>query len=137
MSIIKASVQINAPADRVWEIISDIDNEPTFWKGTKSVRNISREHDRVVREITIAFKDKKCMQEVVLKPKQSIKATFTKGIIKGTKTIEISSNGSVMLTAIWDIALSGMMVLFSGMISKHIRNGTEQALDLIKKAAES
>ncbi len=137
MSIIEASVRINAPADRVWEIISDIDNEPKFWKGTKSVRNISRESNMVVREVTIAFKDKKCMQEVVLEPKRRIRATFTKGIIKGTKTVEMSSDGNVVLSARWDIALSGMMGLFSGMISKHIRSGTEQALDLIKKAAES
>ena len=40
---IKTSVMINSNVDKIWDVISDIDNEPKFWKGTKSVRNISKE----------------------------------------------------------------------------------------------
>jgi len=35
MAIIDTSIGINAPGDRVWDIISDLDNEPKFWRGTK------------------------------------------------------------------------------------------------------
>jgi len=34
MAIIDTSIDINAPVDRVWDIISDLDNEPKFWKCT-------------------------------------------------------------------------------------------------------
>jgi hypothetical protein len=32
--------------------------------------------------------------------------------------------------------LSGMMGMFTGMIKKHVKNGTEQALHAIKEEAE-
>ena len=89
MAKIEVSVNINSTIDNVWNIISDIDNEPRFWKGTKEVKNISKDGNIVNREITIAFKDKKCMQIVTLSPKEKIQADFTKGIIKGTKTVTI------------------------------------------------
>ncbi len=137
MAIIEASVQINAPAEKVWNIISDLDSEPKFWKGTKEVRNISKEGNVVTREITIAFKDSKCMQMVTLYPKEKIQALFTKGIINGTKTVTlIPKEGGVSLEAMWDIKLSGMMGMFTGMVKKHIQSGTEQALQSIKQEAE-
>ena len=40
MAEIKTSVTINSTLEKVWDVISDIDNEPKFWKGTKEVRNI-------------------------------------------------------------------------------------------------
>ena len=57
MTEINASVIINSNIDKIWDIISDINNEPEFWKGTKSIRNISQEGNTTKREITIAFKD--------------------------------------------------------------------------------
>lgn len=137
MAEIRASVEINAPLERVWNIVSDLDGEPKFWKGTKEVRNISKENNVVTREITIAFKDSKCMQTVTLYPKEKIDAVFTKGIINGTKTINIQpKDGGTHLEAVWDVKLSGMMGMFTGMVKKHIQSGTEQALQSIKQEAE-
>lgn len=137
MAEIQAQVQIHAPIEKVWKIISDLDNEPKFWRGTKEVRNISKDGNKVKREITIAFKDKKCMQEVTLFPQEKIEAVFTDGVIQGTKSINITpKNDSVNLEAVWDIKLSGMMGMFTGMIKKHIKSGTEQALQSIKEEAE-
>ena len=134
---IRASVEINAPVEKVWNIISDLDNEPKFWKGTKEIRNISKENNVVTREVTIAFKDSKCMQTVTLYPKEKIHAEFTKGIINGTKTVSLKPQGnSTNLEAVWDIKLSGMMGMFTGMVKKHIQSGTEQALESIKQEAE-
>ncbi len=137
MALIEVSVQINAPTEKVWNIISDLDSEPRFWKGTKEVRNISKEGNIVTREITIAFKDSKCMQTVTLYPKEKIQAVFTKGIINGTKTVTLSpKDNDTRLEATWDIKLSGMMSMFTGMVKKHIQSGTEQALQSIKQEAE-
>ena len=41
------------------------------------------------------------------------------------------------LEANWDIKLSGMMGMFTGMIKKHIQSGTEQALIEIKREVEN
>lgn len=137
MAEIRASIEINTPLEKVWSLVSDLDNEPKFWKGTKEIRNISKEGNIVTREVTIAFKDSKCMQTVTLYPKEKIHAEFTKGIINGTKTVSLQPEGnSTHLEAIWDIKLSGMMGMFTGMIKKHIQSGTEQALQSIKQEAE-
>ena len=134
---IQASVEINASRDKVWNIISDLDSEPKFWRGTKEIKNISKEGNVVNREITIAFRDSKCMQKVTIYPNEKIHAEFTKGIIDGTKTISVSMlSNRTRLDVVWDIKLSGMMGMFTGMIKKHIQGGTEQALQSIKQEAE-
>ncbi len=137
MTIIQASIDINAPIEKIWNIISDLDNEPKFWKGTKEVRNISKEENKVNREITIAFRDQKCLQDITLYPKQKIQAEFTKGIINGTKTITLNKKDEgANLETVWDIKLSGIMGMFTGIVKKHIKSGTEQALQSIKQEAE-
>ena len=136
MATIEASTTINAPVDKVWDFVSDIDSEPKYWKGTKQVRNISKEDNRVTREVTIAFKDSKCMQTVTFYPKEKIIAEFTEGILIGTKTIHLAPHESgTKLDAMWDIKLSGMR-MFTGMIKKHVKSGTEQALESIKQEIE-
>jgi hypothetical protein len=137
MTQIKVSIKIKSSIDKVWEIVSDLDNEPKFWKGTKEIHNISKEGNKIKREIIIAFRDSKCLQEVTLYPKERIEALFTKGIIKGKKIIGIKPlENEVILEAMWDMKLSGMMGMFTGMITKHVKSGTEQALQAIKIEAE-
>ncbi len=137
MAVIEVSVEIGAPVDKVWEIVSDIDNEPKFWKGTKETRNISKEGNNIKREITIAFRDQKCLQDVKLYPKEKIEAIFTKGIIDGVKIIKlIPQDGKTTVETKWDIKLSGMMGMFTGMLKNHIKSGTEQALQNIKEELE-
>ena len=62
MATIQVEVEINASVDKVWDVVSDIDNEPKFWKGTKEVKNISKDENTIKREVTIAFRDQKCLQ---------------------------------------------------------------------------
>jgi len=138
MAEIKTSIIINSTQEKIWDVISDIDNEPKFWKGTKEVRNISKDENHISREITIAFRDQKCLQDVTIVPKETIKAVFTEGVIVGEKILTLKKvNDSCELEAIWDVKLSGMMGMFTGMIKKHIKSGTEQALQAIKKEVEN
>ena len=138
MAIIKVEIEIAADESKVWDIISDVDNEPMFWKGTKEVRNISREGNNIIREVTIAFRDQKCLQEITITPKSNISTKFTKGIINGQKIVsQRSYDHRTVLTTTWDIKLTGMMGMFTGMLKKHIKNGTEQAMQSIKERAES
>ncbi|MGY5139809.1 MAG: type II toxin-antitoxin system RatA family toxin [Candidatus Nitrosopumilus sp. Bin_571-38] len=137
MATIEVEIEINSTIDKVWEIVSDIDNEPKFWKGTKEVKNISKEGNTVNREITIAFRDQKCLQQVKIYPKEKIESKFTKGIIEGEKIISITSKGGkTILSTYWDIKLTGMMGMFTNMIKKHIKSGTKQAMQSIKEEIE-
>ena len=138
MAEINTSVDITASVDTVWNIISDLDNEPKFWKGTKETRTISKDGNVITREIIIAFRDSKCMQKITLQPKEKIHAEFTEGIIKGSKTLSLKpKENNLTLEANWDIKMSGLAGMFTGMIKKHIKSGTEQALGSITLEAES
>ena len=138
MAFIDVHIDIISSVDKVWDIISDLDNEPEFWKGTKETKIISREGNVITREIVIAFRNSKCMQKITIYPKEKIYAEFTKGILKGSKTITVKPReGGSLLEVNWDIKMSGLSGMFTGMIKKHIKGGTEQALQSIKLKAES
>ena len=137
MATIKVEIEIDATVEKVWNVVSDIDNEPKFWKGTKEVRNISKEGNTINREVTIAFRDQKCLQQVKIYPKEKIEARFTKGIIDGEKIVSLTTKDEkTVLSTYWDIKLTGMMGMFTGMIKKHIKSGTEQAMQSIKEEIE-
>ena len=51
MVLIHASRDLTASLDSVWDVIADIDREPEFWHGTKSIKNISKTINIVEREV--------------------------------------------------------------------------------------
>lgn len=137
MVAITASREISAPATRVWQIVSDVDNEPKYWHGTKTVNNISKNGNTIEREVTIAFKDSRCRQTVVLYPEKSVDITITEGPLKGTKKVVLTPVGEkTRVDVAWDVKLTGFLGMFTGMVKKHIAEGTEEALDRIAKAVE-
>ena len=137
MVIIKASREVSAPLDRVWDVVGDVDNDPKYWHGTKTVKNINKSGNTIEREVTIAFKDSKCRQTVVINPKKSVEITITEGPMKGTKVVTLSSFGDkIRVEVVWDIKLSGFFGMFTGMVKKHIAEGSDEALERIAKAVE-
>jgi carbon monoxide dehydrogenase subunit G len=130
--------EVSAPLSAVWTIVSDVDNEPTYWHGTKSVNNISKSGNTIEREVIISFKDSRCRQTVViLEHDKSVHITITDGPLKGTKKLSLSSAGDkTRIDVAWDIKLAGFLGMFTGMVKKHIGEGTEEALGRIAKAVE-
>ncbi len=137
MATINASRELSAPLDSVWAIVADVDNEPQYWHGTKTVKNISKNGNTIEREVTIAFKDSKCRQTVVLNPSKSVEIAITDGPLKGTKVVTLNSSGDkTRIDVVWDIKLAGFLGMFTGMVKKHIAEGTDEALARIAKAVE-
>ena len=138
MITVNASREMSAPVDRIWNIVADIDNEPKYWRGTKTVKNISKAENKIEREVTIAFRDSKCRQTVLLNPQKSIEIMITEGPIRGTKTVTLSPLGNLKtrVDVVWNIKLTGFLSIFTGMVKKHIAEGTEEALFRIAKAVE-
>jgi carbon monoxide dehydrogenase subunit G len=131
-----ASKQINAPLSKVWAIMADLDKEPEFWHGTKSIKNIKKSENLVEREVVIAFRNSVCKETVSLNPMKSITTQITDGPIKGKKVVVLHSEGEdlTIVDVEWDIKVSGIMSIFSGVVKKHILEGTEAALDRISRA---
>ncbi|MCY1155041.1 MAG: hypothetical protein MOP49_352 [Nitrososphaera sp.] len=138
MITINASRDVSAPLDRIWNIVADVDNEPRYWHGTKTVKNISKADYKIEREVTIAFKDSKCRQTVLLNPKKSVEIMITEGPIKGTKIVLLNplDNHKTRIDVVWNIKLAGFLGVFTGIVKRHIAKGTDEALVRIAEAVE-
>lgn len=138
MPKIERSIEVLATRDRVWEVISDLDNEPEYWYGTREVRNISRDGNIVNREITQNFRKHRILQKVVLRPKDSIETDYLKGLTEGKKTISIRSDSEDRQTVnvMWDVKFTGVFRLLTPWLKKHTDHGTVSALERIKSAVE-
>jgi carbon monoxide dehydrogenase subunit G len=137
---INTSREILAPLDRVWDIISNIDGEPRYWRDLNAIYNVSKKGNVIEREVTVGFRDLKGRQTVVLYPKKSIELTLTEGPMRGTRIITlIPSSDNEKTTRVnvsWDIKLSDIPLLFRGIVRERIAKATEEALDRIARAVQ-
>jgi carbon monoxide dehydrogenase subunit G len=133
---IKIKLQINAPTEKVWDIISNIDDDPKFWKGTTAIRNLAKDGNVITRETTIG-KVGRCLQTVTLFPKEGINIHLTKGTITGTKDLMLVPVGNAtQLEVALKYKLSGMATFMSGKITKDLQREADEAVQLIKEKAE-
>jgi hypothetical protein len=135
MVLIQASKDITVSLDSVWDVIADIDREPEFWHGTKTIKNISKTGNVIEREVVLAFRNSICREIVELDVKKSIKVEIIEGPIKGKKTIALKTieNNTTRIDVEWDIKINGLFGIFTGVIKKHILKGTEEALERISE----
>ena len=133
MATFHISKEIFAPLDDVWNLVSDVDREPEFWHGTKSVKNIRKEGNVVERETVIAFRNAVCKEIVTLDVKNAIKKRIVNGPIIGTKEIMLTPIGTnqTRVDVKWDITVKGFYGLFMRIIKNHISQGTRDALSRI------
>jgi hypothetical protein len=138
MPKIEYSIEIQASKDRVWDIISDLENEGEYWYGTKDVQTISRNGNQIEREITQKFRNSKIRQKVTLRPKVSIEIRYLKGVTEGVKLISIESlaENRQRIKTFWDIHFTGIYWIMTLFIKRHTTNGTIHALQRIKESAE-
>jgi len=135
---INASQEVQAPLDLVWDIISDVDGEPRYWRDLHAVYNISRNGNVIEREVTVGFRNSKGRQIVELQPKKSIEIRLTEGPMIGTRIMTLipsSSGETTKVNVSWDVKLSGIPLLFRGVVRERIEEGTKEALNRIARAA--
>ena len=142
---INASKEISAPLDRVWDIISNVDDdEPRYWQGLNAVYNVRKKGNIVEREVAGGLRDLKGRQTVVLYPKKAIELTLTEGWMIGTRIIitliPSRSDNEAITTRVnisWEIKLSdNFPLLFRGVVRERIAEATEEAIDRIARAVQ-
>ena len=132
-------IEVRAPRDIVWKVVSDIDNEAEYWHGTREVRNTAREGNVTDRVVVQNFMGTKVRQRVVLTPKESVETKYLEGPTVGTKMVTIHDGGGAVQTgrARWDVRFTGVLWLITPVIRNHIVKGTENALARIKEVSET
>lgn len=133
---IETKIQIAASQDRIWNIVSRIDHDHHYWKGIKSIKNISKDRNFVTREITL-INGSRCFQKVILFPREGIHIRYTKGPMVGIKDILLTSMGAATILEVQiEYRLSGVVRLVPKSILEELQSESELALQLIKEAVE-
>jgi hypothetical protein len=133
--------EISAPADQVWNIISNVDNEAVYWSKFKEIKNINKTDNIIEREVTISAgpQNNTSHQIVTLYPKlMKIQTNLTEGLVTGTRILQLNpiSDNKTRVYAVWDIDLSGIPIIGRGFAENGIRQTTDEALSRIAQAAE-
>lgn len=133
---ITAKIIINAGQSEVWKVVSEINKDSQFWKGTMKIRTTSKDGNVYTREVTLE-NDNICYQKIILFPKDGIHIRWTKGTINGTKDIMITPIGQQTLLHVeMNYKIRGIASLFSRKVSQDLLNEAELAMQLIKKEVE-
>lgn len=132
---INVKLQINASQDKVWNIISKVDDDPHYWKGMTSIRNISKNRNVITRKVSLVD-GTKCHQKVTIFPKDGIHITWTRGPMVGIKDILLFSGSSTVLEVQMRYRLIGVVRLVPKSILNELQSEAELALQLIKEEAE-
>src|ERR687897_2200624 len=141
---IRVSREISAPVDKVWNIISNIDNETKYWPVFKDIKNINKTGNTTEREVTLIAGpqgETKTHQIVTVNPRQFLVETnLTEGPVTGTRVLTLSpsavDNTKTEIKAIWEVDLSGIPLLGRGFAKDGITGTTEEALGKIAQAVE-
>ena len=141
---IKVSREISAPIDKVWNIVSDIDNEAKYWSIIKNIKNINKTDTVTEREVTVQAGpegDAKTHQIVTVNPEQFvIQTNITEGPVTGNRVLMLSpsaeNNSATKLDSVWEIDLSGIPLPRKDFAKDSFQKTEEDALRNIATEAE-
>src|SRR5215211_3221004 len=145
---IKASREISAPIDQVWNVVSDVDNETKYWPTFKSIKNINTTAINMTantteREVTLVVGPQGetiTHQFVTVNPEQFVVETnITEGPVTGTRLLTLSPSPNTNATKIdvlWNVDMSGIPIFGRGFAKDGIMRTTEEALSNIAAEVE-
>jgi len=132
------SREVRAGLDRLWEIVSDVDNDPKFYDGLHSVKNLSKSGNVIERDVVVGYLKHEGRQTVTLNPKKSVEVKMTKGPLIGTRLTTLSplTGSNTRVDISWRMEFR-VPVFVKGMVRREVETGTENALERIAREAES
>jgi Polyketide cyclase / dehydrase and lipid transport len=138
---INVTRDISAPADQVWSIISNVDDETQYWSTFKEIKNINEKGNIIEREVIISAgpQNNTSHQIVTIYPEQmKIQTNLTQGLVTGSRNLHLEpvSDNKSRINAIWNIDLSGIPIIGRGFAENGIKQTTEEALSRIAQAVE-
>ena len=139
MVIIAAVREVDASAEDVWDIVSDVDKDPEYWSGLASIRNIRKERNLIEREVVVGFMGRSGTQRIELVPKDLIQLTMIDGPLRGSREIRLTPLEArrTRIDISWDIQFSEIPVFAQGFVRSRLEEGTREALDRIARASQA
>src|SRR5215217_4890882 len=141
---IRASREISAPIDQVWNVVSNVDNETKYWSTFKAIKTINMTANTTEREVTLAagpLGETITHQFVTVNSEQFVVQTnITEGPVTGTRLLTLSPSSNSNATKIdvfWNVDLSGIPIFGRGFAKDGIMRTTEEALSNIAAEVEA
>lgn len=147
---IRASREISAPIDQVWNVVSNVDNETKYWSTFKAIKNINKTAINMTantteREVTLAagpLGETITHQFVTVNSEQFVVQTnITEGPVTGTRLLTLSPSSSntnaTKIDVLWNVDLFGIPIFGRGFAKDGIMRTTEEALSNIAAEVEA
>jgi carbon monoxide dehydrogenase subunit G len=147
---IRASHEISAPIDQVWNVVSNVDNETKYWSTFKAIKNINKTAINMTantteREVTLAagpLGETITHQFVTVNSEQFVVQTnITEGPVTGTRLLTLSPSSSntnaTKIDVFWNVDLSGIPIFGRGFAKDGIMRTTQEALSNIAAEVEA
>jgi uncharacterized protein YndB with AHSA1/START domain len=146
---IRASREISAPIDQVWNIVSNVDNETKYWSTFKAIKNINKTAINMTantteREVTLVVGPQGetiTHQFVTVNSEQFVVQTnITEGPVTGTRLLTLSpssNSNATKIDVLWNVDLSGIPIFGRGFAKDGIMRTTEEALSNIAAEVEA
>jgi uncharacterized protein YndB with AHSA1/START domain len=146
---IRASREISAPIDQVWNAVSNVDNETKYWSTFKAIKNINKTAINMTantteREVTLAagpLGETITHQFVTVNSEQFVVQTnITEGPVTGTRLLTLSpssNSNATKIDVLWNVDLSGIPIFGRGFAKDGIMRTTEEALSNIAAEVEA
>ena len=146
---IRASREISAPIDQVWNVVSNVDNETKYWSTFKAIKNINKTAINMTantteREVTLAagpLGETITHQFVTVNSEQFVVQTnITEGPVTGTRQLTLSpssNSNATKIDVLWNVDLSGIPIFGRGFAKDGIMRTTEEALSNIAAEVEA
>ena len=146
---IRASREISAPIDQVWNVVSNVDNETKYWSTFKAIKNINKTAINMTantteREVTLVVGPQGetiSHQFVTVNSEQFVVQTnITEGPVTGTRLLTLnpssSNTNATKIDVLWNVDLSGIPIFGRGFAKDGIMRTTEEALSNIAAEVE-
>jgi uncharacterized protein YndB with AHSA1/START domain len=147
---IRASREISAPIDQVWNVVSNVDNETKYWSTFKAIKNINKTAINMTantteREVTLAagpLGETITHQFVTVNSEQfAVQTNITEGPVTGTRLLTLnpssSNTNATKIDVFWNVDLSGIPIFGRGFAKDGIMRTTEEALSNIAAEVEA
>src|SRR6266481_935243 len=120
------SREVRASLDRLWEIVSDVDNDPNYYDGLNSIKNLSKRGNVIEREVVVGYLKHEGRQTVTLNPKKSVEVKMTEEPLIGTRLTTLSpmADSNTRVDVSWRIEFCVPAVV-RGMVKREVEKGTE------------
>jgi uncharacterized protein YndB with AHSA1/START domain len=123
--------ECSASADEVWRLVSQVENLPKYWHGTRELK-VVKKGSEYNGEVKFAFGGRGRIKVKLDESKRKVIIEYLDGAFTGSQIISVNKGG---LSATWDIHFRGIFKVFGKVNADHFASGTSNALARICEEA--